>query len=403
MNILWIYNLPLIPEAGGTERITSILSNGFSMRGHNSLGVLVFEEQTGDMVFGTSPVVNLYEFLRENSVDIVINQIAYADWLLKLFLQKGGRRWHREGGCIVSCLHFDPQNPSLLYLLNGKVRKNVYDYLMVFKAFVFQKYYKRKQQKQERNIYNYIYENSDWFVVLSGTHFPYLYKVMARPEYKRLVAISNPLTFEDISGSEILETKKKVVLVCARMSEYHKRISIILRAWKVIQMKKEANDWVLILLGEGPDLQRYKDFVLENRLSNVRFEGRQSSEPYYRQASILLLASCSEGWGLAITEGLQRAVVPVVMNSCPVFQEIIQDGYNGYLTPNNNINLYTDRLFHLMSDPLMLRQMQLNALESAKNFSLDKTMDKWIELVTLSEPNGTHAGRSKEIDKKCQN
>ena len=26
--ILWMYNMPLVPEAGGTERITSLIRNG---------------------------------------------------------------------------------------------------------------------------------------------------------------------------------------------------------------------------------------------------------------------------------------------------------------------------------------------------------------------------------------
>lgn len=40
------------------------------------------------------------------------------------------------------------------------------------------------------------------------------------------------------------------------------------------------------MVGVGPDLQRYKDFVSTNRIPNVRFEGQQSSEPYYNEASI---------------------------------------------------------------------------------------------------------------------
>ena len=94
----------------------------------------------------------------------------------------------------------------------------------------------------------------------------------------------------------MLEKKKNVVLVCARMSEYHKRISIILKAWMAICKRKEVNGWTLKMVGVGPDLQRYKDFVSTNCIPNVRFEGQQSSEPYYNEASILLLTSSAEGY-----------------------------------------------------------------------------------------------------------
>lgn len=381
MNILWIYNLPLIPEAGGTERITSLVSKGFTLHGHQCLGILVFNEQKGSITYESESVTDLYTFLCEHKVDIVINQIAYDKWLLDVFLKKGGEQWHRKKGRIISCLHFDPKNPSLLYLLKGKNNKNIKDILSIVKATVLYKYYEYKQNKREEETYNYIYNHSDWFVVLSPTHFPYLHKIMGRAEYGKLIAINNPLTFEDISTSEMLDKKKKVVLVCARMSEYHKRISIILKAWMAICKRKKVDGWILKMVGVGPDLQRYQEFVSTNCIPNVRFEGQQSSEPYYNEASILLLTSSAEGWGLTITEGLQRGVVPVVMNSCSVFGEIIQNGYNGYLTPDKDMKAFENKVLQLMSEPFILRQMQLHALESAKNFSLESTMKKWEKTI----------------------
>lgn len=385
MNILWIYNLPLIPEAGGTERITSLVSKGLTLYGHKCLGVLVFNERTKAITYESEFVPNLYTFLCEHQVDIVINQIAYDKWLLDAFLKKGGERWHRERGRIISCLHFDPKNPSLLYLLKGKVNKNMNDILGMLKAIVLYKYYEYKQNKGEGETYNYIYDHSDWFVALSSTHFSYLHKIMNRSEYAKLIAINNPLTFDDISTPEILKKKKKVVLVCARMSEYHKRISIILKAWMAIQKKREADGWTLKVLGVGPDLQQYRNFVSINRIPNIQFEGQQSPESYYNEANILLLTSSAEGWGLTITEGLQRGVVPIVMNSCSVFGEIIQNGYNGYLTPDKNRKVFENRVLQLMSEPSILRQMQLKALESAEKFSLDSTMNKWEKIIQSSK------------------
>lgn len=385
MNILWIYNLPLIPEAGGTERITSLVSKGLTLHGHKCLGVLVFNERKRSVTYESAPVTNLYTFLCEHQVDIVINQIAYDKWLLDTFLKKGGEQWYREKGRIISCLHFDPKNPSLLFMLNGKTNKTLKDRLGILKAAVFCKYYKQKQEEWEGETYNYMYDYSDWLVTLSSTHFPYLHRIMKRSEYSKLIAINNPLTFDEISTPEILEKKKKVILVCARMSEYHKRISIILKAWMAIQKRKEAGGWTLKVLGVGPDLQRYKKFVSINHVPNIQFEGQQSAEPYYKEAKILLLASSAEGWGLTITEGLQRGVVPVVMNSCSVFGEIIQNGYNGYLTPDKNKKVFENRVLQLMREPFILRQMQLKALESAKKFSLDSTMDKWEQIIQFSK------------------
>ena len=382
MTILWIYNLPLKPEVGGTERITSLIARGLTLRGHHCMGILVFDEHTGRMSYCSNPILDLYMFLNEHKVDIVINQIAYSNWLLDSFLDNGGRKWKQEGGRIISCLHFDPKNPSLLFLLRRKKKKNLFDRICILKAAVLYKLYKIKQEIKEGSIYNHIYDESDWFVTLSHTHFAYLQKVMKRNEYSRLVAINNPLTFDDISNTDVIYEKKKIVLVCARMSEYHKRISIILKAWKMLQKSDVAHNWTLILLGDGPDLERYKKYVIANNIQNIKFEGQQSPELYYRAASIMLLTSSAEGWGLTITESLQRGVVPIVMNSSPVFEDMIQDGINGFLTPNNNIRMFKNKIMKLMTDAVVLRNMQFAALASAEAFSLEKTMAKWDKIIS---------------------
>lgn len=115
MTFLWIYNLPLKPESGGTERITSLVAKGFALRGHYCMDILVFDEHNGMMSYRSEPVVDLYGFLKEHGVDVVINQIAYSNWLLDTFLDKGGEKWRQEGGKLISCLHFDPKNLSLLH------------------------------------------------------------------------------------------------------------------------------------------------------------------------------------------------------------------------------------------------------------------------------------------------
>lgn len=380
MTILWIYNLPLIPEAGGTERITSLIAKGLSQRGHKCLGILEFKEGSTQMVYEGHNVEDLYEFLKENKVDVIINQIAYSRWLLRDFLERGGAKWHAEGGKIISCLHFDPKPTSDLYLFRSKRDKKFRDYINIAKAFLLKSYYRKRQEKRTGITYNWVYDNSDHYITLSATHFPYFRQVTQRDEYQKLTAINNPLTFDDISTDEILNEKKKVVLVCSRMDEYQKRISLILRAWKKLQSDPIAADWTLNIIGDGPDLEFYKSYANKKRLKNICFEGRQSPEPYYREADIFLMTSPGEGWGLTLTESLQRGVVPVVMNTCPVYSDIITDGYNGFLTQDNVADLMSHVLM-LMKEQEQLRKMQRNALSSASRFTLDKTMMKWGSIL----------------------
>lgn len=94
------------------------------------------------------------------------------------------------------------------------------------------------------------------------------------------------------------------------------------------------------------------------------------------------MTSCGiEGWGLTLTESLQRGVVPVVMNTAPVYVDIITHCYNGFLSEKSNLNSFINYIETLMDDERRLRAMQLNALASSKRFNLDSTMRKWQELI----------------------
>lgn len=381
MTILWIYDQPLIPEAGGTERITSLVAKGLTERGHKCLGILVFNKGVGSMTYDGNKVIDLYEFLKENKVDIVINQIAYAAWLLEAFLNNGGRRWHEDGGKIISCLHFDPCNPSVIQLLKSQDNWTFRHYINFIKFSIFKARYRNRQQKTEAEAYNFIYGNSNAFVALSETHFNYMHKVMNRKEYSKLYAIGNPLTFDIEVTPADLGNKENIILVCARMSEYHKRISIILKTWQRLLKQHTVDGWSLKIVGNGPDLGRYKSFALRKELSRIEFLGHQNPEPFYREAKILLLTSSAEGWGLTLTEAMQYGVVPVVMNSSSVYNEIITHLHDGFLTPNNNIGVFTKTIASLINDPHRLDAMQYNALESSKKFTLTKATNKWERLL----------------------
>lgn len=376
--------MPLDPEAGGTERITSLVAKGLRSLGNDCMDILVFNQNDDVITYNGSTVEDLYTFLTENHVDVVINQIAYSKWLLRKFLAQGGDSWRNEGGKIISCLHFDPKPTSDLYYMRCVRDKGFRDYLNVVKSAVLCPYYKKRQEKKTGEIFNWVYDNSDWFITLSETHFPYFKKVTRRNDYSRLKAINNPLTFDDISDASILDEKRKVILVCSRMDEYQKRISLVLKAWKKIQTYPESNGWTLKILGTGPDLDRYKEYSRRHRLANIQFEGRQTPEPYYREADIFLMTSTGiEGWGLTLTESLQRGVVPVVMNTCSVFSDIITDDYNGVLTRRNDLNDFIRHIRILLKDMSTMRKMQLKALESANHFNLYKTMDKWNEILSI--------------------
>lgn len=300
MNILWIYNCPLVPEAGGTERMTKLIADGLTADGHRCFGILLITEDWC-CKYDDTEVKDLYQFLKDNSIDYVINQLGNGTWLLKRFLTEGGARWHDEGGKIITCLHFDTKEvPHYYFLKSRRAQMHVSSFALA-KAILFSRYYQRQNDRLIGSTYRYLYQNSDWFITLSDTFNSYFKKVTELDDYSKLRTIGNPLTFESISDSSIIAAKRKTILVCSRMEEVQKRISLVLKTWEEVQKHDEAADWELKVIGTGPDLEYYRHLATRSRLERVTFYGRQTPEPFYNEASVFLMTSAYEGWGLTLT------------------------------------------------------------------------------------------------------
>ena len=97
------------------------------------------------------------------------------------------------------------------------------------------------------------------------------------------------------------------------------------------------------------------------------------------------MTSSAEGWGLTLTESLQRGVVPIVMNSSPVFSEIIENGKSGILVRNNDYKAFANAIRKLMKSEVTRITMSQNCLIQAKKFDLGNTINKWINELERNE------------------
>lgn len=379
MTILFMYDSPLNPEAGGTERATQLVMEEMERRGHTCIGLLHFNQDNPDEYFlNGARITSLTDFLSENDVDVVVNQIAFHYWLLKEFLAHGGQEWKKKGGKIVSFMHFDPDFKDFFYksVFVGWKQLSLFRKIKKVGLFCYMPYLKHISQKIKDDSYRYIYDHSDAFVVLSPSYIPKIVKHAKLKEDSKIRVITNMLTFPEIANATILDKKEKSVLVVSRMNENQKKISTILSAWRGI---KEKNGYTLDIVGIGKDADKYKEWVQKNNLQDVIFHGQQSPLLYYQKASIFLMSSPREGWGLTITESFQNGVVPVVMNTSSVFSDIIEDGVSGYLP--NNINEFKDRLQTLIINDEKRRAMAYASLERAKLFTSSSVGERWNTIL----------------------
>ena len=174
--------------------------------------------------------------------------------------------------------------------------------------------------------YRAAYECADRVVLLSKNFIkPYCEFAKLRDTSKYTI-IPNGLSFNLHPRFEDLH-KCKVVLIVSRLDEVQKRLSLALRIWaRVKQNTAVADGWVMKIVGDGGDRKLYEHIVQKENIPAVTLEGRQNPVSYYEEASIFMMTSQSEAWGLTLTEAQQMGVVPVAFNTYASLRDIITDG-----------------------------------------------------------------------------
>lgn len=225
---------------------------------------------------------------------------------------------------------------------------------------------------------------ADKIVILSARFLQYGKKMITQKNLHKVKAIGNCLTLDCFYDPKKLYDKKKEVLIVSRLEECRKRLLVALKIWNMIEKTKLFPDWKLVIVGDGKHREIYKKKVLEMNLQQISFEGHQPSTiPYYKRASIFIMTSDMEGWGLTLTESLQMGVVPIAFDAFESLHDIIQDGFNGYIIPNDDLEQYADKLTTLMANTELRMNMATKCVASSHRFLVDDVIDEWRKCIGI--------------------
>ena len=225
-----------------------------------------------------------------------------------------------------------------------------------------------------------MYEICDKFVLLSNSFIPSFAKLYKLKKINKLYSISNPLPFPKQNID--LMNKKNIVLIVSRFYETQKNIKSALRIWKSIE-KQGYDTWQLKIVGYGQDEVELKEYARTLNLKHISFEGKKENvSDYYKEASIFMMTSNYEGFGMTLIEAQQHGCVPIAFDNFTVLHDIIQHEYNGYIIPTGNELLYTKTLTHLIENKNERDSVAANAYLSSNKFSIMEIGKKWDDLLS---------------------
>ena len=188
-------------------------------------------------------------------------------------------------------------------------------------------------------------------------------------EWKKLtqnvLVIPNVVNIND-KGRVLRRTTKSIIYV--GRDTMQKDLDSLMLIWKYVFLKHP--DWQLHIYGKT---HRTASGVVVHEPKPLMYDA-------YTNASILLLTSVYEPFGLVLPEAMSYGI-PVVAFDCPYGPaEIINDGVDGYVVKNHDLMKFVDRVCELVEDEKLRMQMGNAGLQSSQKYRADIIMPQWIKL-----------------------
>ena len=383
-NILFI-NTFIDPSIGGVEKVMCTLAFCFKSKGHHVYCAINKKSHIPENLPYEKVLTDwdkIIIFIQKYNITTVINQAPHFRFFIKIVEKINSVYPHIN---IISCLH---NAPDFLFdnLKESFWVHNCKNFKLTIKTFirwgVFPVYYYYGKRKIKR-IYKKSYDESDVFVLLSQRFEKRFLEIAGIFENLKMKYIPNPIPpLLDCPLPDLLGCKKNIVVIVARLTTV-KRIDLAIKIWAELNRQyKSAQNWILKIIGGGPELQSLKKITKQLELQNVLFRGpliNPMSE--YKEAKLFMMTSLYEGFGLTLVEAQMNAVVPIVFDSYAALHDIIEDGFNGVIIENNNIQKYIQRFIDLMENVDKREEMASNGFVSSQGYIPENIYYYWEKII----------------------
>lgn len=373
MRIVYVY--PHFRNFGGTERVLIDKMNYFASQEGYEVFCITHEQGNHPFAYPLSSKVTHVDlnvrFLTLFKYNIIVRLIKRKQYKKLLVAKFNELISDIRPSIVVTTTYY----PYLLTLINS----NPHHFKKVLESHIDIRYLhsndpqtKKNLIKRIRSIHNMNNLNSearsfDILVTLDDKD------AVDWSKYLRTQVIINVVHLNDTS--RISNQESKHIIFVGRYT-VQKGIPDLFRVWEKVFDKHP--DWYLDLYGDG-DIKEIP-YTEENRKNkNIHVH---PSDPdifsRYIESSIFVLTSLFEPFGLVIVEAMSCGL-PVVAFDCPSGPaNIINDGVDGFLIKNRDIDEFAEKLCMLIESPQLRLEIGKSAVLSSQRYSAEQVMPQWI-------------------------
>ena len=379
-------------NAGGMERVLSNKANWFAARGYEV--VIVTTDQRGRVpYFSLHPDIHTYDlginYDETNGRSFLRKAVAFT-WKQWRHLRRLTALLQKLKADVVVCMFNN--DVSFVYKIHDASRKILEAHFSKHKKL---QYCRRgfwrladcwRTWREERIVRHY-----DRFVVLTGEDKE-LWGNMPN-----ICVIPNARTFNSEQKAELTQ---KRVLAIGRL-DYQKGFDRLIEIWgkvqgalrfaqaqaeqggQEVQGVQRVQGWQLNIVGDGllrEELQRQIERLGLQDTVHI-LPPTSDIKSVYLRSSILVMTSRYEGLPMVLIEA-QTYGLPIVAYACPCGpRDIINDGVDGFLIPDDDEVCFAERLTTLMSDNVLRYRMGAEAMKASERFNEERIMQQWESIL----------------------
>ena len=168
-------------------------------------------------------------------------------------------------------------------------------------------------------------------------------------------------------GNMLAQDDEKIIVHVSNFRPL-KRIIDVLKIFEKINQKINSK---LIMVGDGPDKKKAKDFLRKNDLKNkVIFLGKTNEvDKILCSSDLFLLPSEKESFGLAALEAMALKV-PVISTNTGGLKDLNINGNSGYTSDIGDIDSMAKNAIKILSDDSLEKKYRNQAFENAKKYDI---------------------------------
>lgn len=201
---------------------------------------------------------------------------------------------------------------------------------------------------------------------------------------EKITRIYNGINYEHFEkGRKTALNNIPVIGIIGRLDKIKGHI-YALEALKILKEKYNLSP-VVLLAGDGDLRESLGKYTVENDLNSVKFLGNVDNVPnFLSKVDILIIPSLSEGFGLAVLEGMVSGKV-IVASDIRVMHELIKDGETGLLFKSENAESLANILLNVLKNKEKCEKLQKSALlfaeQNKKLFDTREVSNNYQKLI----------------------